>query len=293
MELLLSIVIANHNYGRFLEDALQSIFLQDMGDKVEIIICDAASTDNSIEVIKKYEDKIAWWCSEKDGGQSAAFNKGFAHAKGRFLTWLNADDLLLPGALAKFNAAVSRHPHGEWFGGGCVQLDPYLKVFKCDRPRKISKLRAKHGLVSVTGPSSFFAKDLYERVGKVDERFHYMMDTNLWLRFVVIGNAKYIPIPGYLWGLRLHPDAKMSGHKFLPDGTILEGAASEAAYMRQTKRLEQLRKEQAWTAEVLKGEVCPMTKLVRAISASIVPGVMSRFDTWRWRGQSYEMLFKR
>ena len=86
---LLSIVIANYNYGRFLEEAIQSVLMQDAGDLAELIICDAESTDNSVEVIKKYEKHITWWCSEKDGGQSAAFNKGFSHARGKFLTWLN------------------------------------------------------------------------------------------------------------------------------------------------------------------------------------------------------------
>ena len=88
---LLSIVIANYNYGRFLEDAIKSVLSQDMGDKVELIICDAASSDNSVEIIKKYADKISWWVSEEDKGQSDAFNKGFAHATGKYGCWLNAD----------------------------------------------------------------------------------------------------------------------------------------------------------------------------------------------------------
>ena len=112
MEPLVSIVIANYNYGRFLGEAIQSVIAQDMGDKVELIICDAASTDNSVDIIRQYANDlpantsysewtsqansqltihdsqlITWWCSEKDGGQSAAFNKGFSHARGRFLTW--------------------------------------------------------------------------------------------------------------------------------------------------------------------------------------------------------------
>ena len=65
------IVIANYNYGRFLPDAIESVVSQRMGGSVELIICDAGSTDCSIDVIKKYEKNIKWWCSEKDGGQSA------------------------------------------------------------------------------------------------------------------------------------------------------------------------------------------------------------------------------
>ena len=98
---LLSIVIANYNYGRFLEEAIQSVLSQSCND-YELIIVDGGSTDNSVEIIKKYEDKIAWWVSEKDKGQSDAFNKGFAHAKGKYLTWLNADDILFQSIIPLF-----------------------------------------------------------------------------------------------------------------------------------------------------------------------------------------------
>ena len=120
MNPIISIVIANYNFGRFLADAIESVLAQDMGDDVELIICDGGSTDNSIEVIKKYEDKIAWWVSENDGGQSAAFNKGFAHAHGRFLTWLNADDILTRGALRAIANEIHKNPSCEWFVGSSV-----------------------------------------------------------------------------------------------------------------------------------------------------------------------------
>ena len=94
-----SIVIVNYNYGRFLEAAILSILNQSCVD-YELIVVDGGSTDNSVDIIRKYKNSISWWCSEKDNGQSHAFNKGFAHANGRFLTWLNADDLLMPGTLA-------------------------------------------------------------------------------------------------------------------------------------------------------------------------------------------------
>ena len=71
------------------------------GERIELIIVDGGSNDNSVEIINKYADRLAWWCSEKDRGQSHAFNKGFTHATGRFLTWLNADDILLPSTLAE------------------------------------------------------------------------------------------------------------------------------------------------------------------------------------------------
>lgn len=316
---LLSVVIANYNYGCFLETAIKSIQDQNMGDKVEVIICDASSTDNSVEIIKKCANglppntslydwqpdnsqlmindyrlstKITWWCSEKDGGQSAAFNKGFSHARGRFLTWLNADDVLLPGALIRLEKAVMDSPQCEWFGGGCLFLDKQLKVFKCGRGRKISGLRMRRGVVGVTGPSSFFSADLYHRVGRIDERFHYTMDTDLWLRFAIVAKVSYIPFARYVWGLRLHANAKMSGHKFTEDGRILEGKASREAFLKNKQRLEQIQAEHAWTNEHVGIKKRSMSFVERIISANPLPAIMSRLDTWRYRGHSYQDLFR-
>lgn len=287
---LLSIVIANYNYGRFLSDAIESVISQGMDDMVELIICDAASTDNSTKIIKRYESKLAWWCSEHDSGQSEAFNKGFRHANGRFLTWLNADDILLPGALKRFGQAVEENPVAEWFGGGCLYLDPNLRVFKCGRGRRISSLRASRGKVGVTGPSSFFSNRLYHSVGCIDERFQYTMDTNLWVKFALIAKAHYVPFARYVWGMRMHSDAKMSGHKFTKDGRILDGKESRDAFMKNIARLEQLRREAKWTQEDVQLEFTGMTWLERMLSSDLIPAAMSRFDTWRFRGKHYQEI---
>ena len=228
MNPLISIVIANYNYGRFLEEAIQSVISQDMGDKVELIVCDAASTDNSVEIIRKYEKYISWWCSEPDGGQSAAFNKGFSHAHGRFLTWLNADDVLLPGSLKKFEIAVAKWPMCEWFVGGCFWLDPEMKIFKCGRARHMSRYRARHGVVNVCGPSSFFSRRLFQTVGGMDERFKYTMDTDLWRRFAKAG-IRLHHIPDYVWCFRVHEESKTS-HKFIT-GKGSDSFASEGMSM--------------------------------------------------------------
>lgn len=211
---LLSIVIANYNYGRFLEDAIRSVIAQGVGDRVELIVCDGGSTDNSVDVIRKYEKYIAWWCSEKDGGQSAAFNKGFSRARGEFLTWLNADDILCQGIVRKLECAHRIYPECEWFACGSLWMDANKRILKCTRARPFSHYEASAGLLTVYSPSSFFSCDLLDRVGRVDERFSYMMDTELWLRFYHKGRCWYRILSGYAFALRLHPDAKMSGHNF-------------------------------------------------------------------------------
>lgn len=304
---LLSIVIANYNYGRFLEEAIQSVISQDMGDQVELIICDAASTDNSVDVIKQYADglppntsyfdwiehnpslttndqqittKITWWCSEKDGGQSAAFNKGFSHAKGEFLTWLNADDVIMPGTLKAFQKAVAQYPECEWFVGGVMWLDKGMRIIKCARGRPFSERRAKAGVVSVWGPSSFFSKRLYQKVGGVDERFVYTMDTDLWIKFWHLAKIRYLHFTNYAWGLRLHECAKMSAHHFAESGQDNPNHPKWA----------QLSREREWRNNVYMPQY-RLTKLQTLLTINLCQSLLGRLDTFRYKGENYKEYF--
>ena len=285
---LLSVVIANYNYGRFLEEAIQSLLTQSCQD-FEIIICDAASTDNSVDVIRKYADRIAWWCSEKDGGQSAAFNKGFSHAHGRLLTWLNADDVMLPGTIEKLKIAAEKYPKCEWFVGGVFWLDPEMRIVNCGRGRPFSEIRYREGNVSVWGPSSFFTKRLLNAVGCVDERFHFSMDTDLWLRFAHMEHARYLPFCNYAWGLRMHPDAKMSGHNFAADGSLDMNHSEEeklkASKHRKQRELETSLRDEYFTA-------CKSSFISRLLSCSFLAVLAARFDLCRFRNRHYKEYYK-
>ena len=206
---ILSIIIANYNYGRFLEAAIRSILSQGVSDDIELIICDAASTDNSVEVIEKFEKNIAWWCSEPDGGQSCAFNKGFSHAKGKYLTWLNADDIFVPGALKVVVHQLKAHPNCEWFTGNFLRVGPAGNVLGIGwGPHYYPKwLQHQNSPLVIFGPSTFFSKSIWEHLGKLDERMHLMMDTDLWQRFVVAG-VKQRRIKCFIWIFRMHGESK-------------------------------------------------------------------------------------
>ena len=217
MQPLLSIVIANYNYGRFLEDAVLSVLQQvdasmrlPSGEHIELIIVDGGSTDNSIKIIKKHESKLTWWCSERDRGQSHAFNKGFAKAKGKFLTWLNADDLLVPGALAELARQARKHPDCKWFTGNFFRfLDATGEIVEIGWGPHVYPLflQRRNAPIAVFGPSTVFAKALLNRVGGMNEEFHFCMDTELWLRFMRAG-VKQRRLKCFVYAFRMQPDSK-------------------------------------------------------------------------------------
>ena len=293
---LFSIVIANYNYGRFLEEAIQSVVAQNMGDQVELIICDAASTDNSVDIIKKYANGlppnvsyadwinnssyhnsqipplISWWCSEKDGGQSAAFNKGFSHAKGRFLTWLNADDIFTHGALKAVAHEIRSHPDCEWFIGSSLYANERLVITKCFCAHRFSVLRAKWGFLSAGGPSSFFTKRLLDAVGGIDETLHYVMDTDIWYKFYLKCGVKYRRTRHNLFAYRQHEASKMSG-------------ADEHTTMRALENRRRACAESEILSRRYGSRGCLSCRFVQIFSISLIDHLVSWWRNVNWRGR--------
>ena len=204
-----SIVIANYNFGHLLPVAIQSILNQDCDD-YEIIIVDGKSSDNSVDVIKFFEPYIKWWVSEPDSGQSNAFNKGFSHADGKFITWLNADDILLPGALAAVKKALSRHPKASWATGNLVRfLQSNGKIVEAPwGPHYLPQWLQGPGKVTVFfGPTTFWSKDAYSALGPIDESLHLAMDVDYWHRLNMAG-YKQVRVNHPCWGFRMHENSK-------------------------------------------------------------------------------------
>lgn len=208
----ISIIIPSYNQGRFIEDAIRSIIDQNYPN-VEIIVMDGGSTDNTVDVIKQYSSYITYWKSERDKGQSDAINKGVLLSTGDIVTWLNSDDVLLWNTLNLVNKYAEEHPEIQWFLGNVLWLDRCGKIIKVGRVENESHFWNSRHIFSNGGPSAFMRRDTLIKIGLLREDFHYMMDTELWHRYLKSGYG-FKRIRSYCWGLRLHENAKMSGHNF-------------------------------------------------------------------------------
>jgi len=118
----LTIIMPSYNQGVFIEESIRSVILQDYSN-YEFMIFDAGSTDNTLDIIKKYENWISYWESEKDRGQSHAINKGFCRATGEYVAWLNSDDLYYPGALFEIAKAIKANPAAGMIYGTGSKID--------------------------------------------------------------------------------------------------------------------------------------------------------------------------
>lgn len=218
---LFSIVIVNYNYGEYLKYAIESI-VQQSYTNYELIIIDGGSTDNSIDIIKSYSSKIKYWVSEKDNGQSNAFNKGFSRATGDYFFWLNADDILVPNSLDIVAKYINKNIECKWFVANTIFFDENNTIIRCRRGIKWKDFLIHNGPIYVYGPTSIFHKSLFIESGGFDESLYYTMDTDLWMRFANLG-YKFKRVPAYVWALRIHSKSKTS-HAFesVPDSKFLK-----------------------------------------------------------------------
>jgi len=217
----LSIIIPSLNQGQYLGKAIESI-LEQQYPAVELLIIDGDSSDDTVEVIKRYDRHIAYWVSEADNGQSDAINKGLAQATGEIINWLNSDDYYCPGALGAIAKAFT--------------AKDALCVCGVTRVFGNGQDRTKHSYVNpeslkdtlcnllIEQPATFFRKEIFDKFGGVAVDLSYVMDRDLWLRFLgTYGLDRIVSVNETLVNFRHHENSKTvsQGDAFVPEYAAL------------------------------------------------------------------------
>ena len=203
----ISIVTPSLNQGKFLEQTIVSVLDQNYPN-LEYIVIDGGSTDGSVEIIKKYSDHITYWISEPDKGQSDAINKGLDKANGEIFNWINSDDFYEPGALWEVARAFEK---------GDTQVVCGYNRLVDENGKKPGKNRLQLGneiehslfFTSFRQAPTFFTTDRIKALGGVNGNFHFNMDYELFVRYLLrYGQSEFEFTDKILVNFRLHENSK-------------------------------------------------------------------------------------
>ncbi|MFZ1041236.1 MAG: glycosyltransferase family 2 protein [Anaerolineales bacterium] len=201
---LVSIVTPSFNQSAYLEQTILSVLEQDYPD-IEHIVIDGASTDGSVEIIKKYSPRLAYWISEKDSGQADAINKGMRHTKGDIVAWLNSDDYYLPGTINSAVAAFESNPQAVMVYGNMLAVNQTGQTINQLHYRQLT-LEDLLCFQIIGQPAVFMRRTAFEKAGGLDLSFHFMLDHQLWIKLAAQGPIVHMD---QTWAAaRYHPLAK-------------------------------------------------------------------------------------
>jgi hypothetical protein len=204
MQPLVSIVTPSFNQAQYLEQTIRSVLDQNY-PRIEYFIIDGGSTDGSVEIIKKYESKLAGWVSEKDQGQADAISKGFARCTGEIVAWINSDDYYLPNAIRSAAEALINNPAAGLVYGGTIAVDETGRTIhlpKYDQWTLEDLLTFK----IIGQPAVFMRRSVLEQVGFLDLSYHFLLDHQLWIRMASRAPMIYV---SQRWAAgRFHAQAK-------------------------------------------------------------------------------------
>ncbi|MCE9645659.1 MAG: glycosyltransferase [Chloroflexi bacterium] len=201
---LVSIITPSYNQSAYLEQTIQSVLAQDHA-RIEYLLVDGASTDGSLEIIKKYQDRLAWWVSEKDNGQAEAINKGFARATGEIVAWLNSDDYYLPGTVSAAVRTFEENPDAVLVYGNMLAVDEHGRTFNTLNYKPLS-LQDLLCFQIIGQPAVFMRRSALQNSGGLDPAFHFLLDHFLWIRLAWQGPILHVD---QTWAAaRYHAEAK-------------------------------------------------------------------------------------
>jgi len=199
-----TIITPSYQQAAFLEQTILSVLEQDYPD-IEYMVIDGGSTDGSVEIIRRYADRLAYWVSERDSGQAEAINKGLRRAAGEIVAWVNSDDYYLPGAVRQAVKVLEAQPELGFVYGDVLAVD--------GAGRPVNRMTyddwGLDGLLTfrmIGQPSVFMRHSVLDQAGLLREDMGYLLDHDLWLRIAARAPVKYVP---ELWSAaRYHAAAK-------------------------------------------------------------------------------------
>ncbi|MDR3476708.1 MAG: glycosyltransferase family 2 protein [Gammaproteobacteria bacterium] len=203
----IAIITPSYNQGQFIERTIQSV-LNEKNVEIEYIVVDGASTDNTVDVLKQFGEKLRW-VSEPDRGQTHAVNKGIQMTSADIIGWLNSDDIFYPGAIQKAVAFFAANPKIDVIYGDANHIDVNDQVIEPYYTENWNLERLKE-VCYLCQPAVFFRRKVIERFGQLNENLQYCMDYEFWLRLAKAGVSFY-RLPQVLAGSRLHADTKTLG----------------------------------------------------------------------------------
>ena len=211
----ISIVTVSFNQGQFIEDNILSVINQNYPN-IEHIIIDAGSTDGTLDILRKYDEHINW-VSEPDEGQSDGLNKGFKKATGAIIGWFNSDDRVPVGAFHKVAQFFTDNPDEIAVVGDQIIIDEKSNFIKIIKSKSYSFDYLLNHAKGITQNSTFFKRTVFELTGYLNEKVHYAMDRDLFIRIAKIKPIVYLPES--LGEFRIQKDAKTAqgGYYFAKD----------------------------------------------------------------------------
>jgi len=199
----ISVITPSYNQGQFLEETIRSVLNQNYPN-LEYIIIDGGSTDNSVEIIKKYEKNLSYWISENDKGQSHAFNKGFEKSSGEIIGWINSDDIYYPGAINEAVEIFSKHPEIDIIFSNYYFIDEIGEIIRMRKeiPYDFNIYLWTKGCYHAN-VAGFFRRKCFEKFGVLREDLQFGMDYELYLRFGLNG-CKFLHSKSFWGAYRFH-----------------------------------------------------------------------------------------
>lgn len=202
----ITLITPSYNQGHFLEQTIRSVIDQGYPN-LEYFVIDGGSTDESIEVLKKYTSGISYWVSEPDRGQTHAINKGLQKATGEIIGWVNSDDYLEKDSLFKI-ATQFRDPDFNCVIGKISYFNEQGVLWQST---DVVKRPAEKTLGSgvVPQPAMYFRKACYDRIGLLNEQLHFCFDSEWYMRYLIhYGISQIKEIPDILVHFRFHHNSK-------------------------------------------------------------------------------------